>query len=95
MGDIALPLGDGVMRNGCGVGAAVATLGYGVSGVTARGGGVVLIGRGVGGASMGGGHGDRGITEGARIVAGSVGVAMDVEKSRRCRGLLATVCRRD
>ena len=41
-----------------------------------------MIGRswGVGGASIGGKYGGRGSTEGARVYAGSVGVAIDVVK---------------
>ena len=50
------------------------------SGVTIGGGAVVGSGRGVVGYSTGGGDGGRGSTEGARVDAESLGVAIDVAK---------------
>ena len=79
------------MKTGRGVGANAATLRDGAAGVTVGDGGVVGSVRGVGCDITGSGDGGRGRTEGARVDVGSVGVAMDVAKSRRCRGSLATV----
>ena len=80
VGDIALTLGDGAMRTGCGVGAAVDTLEYVTSGFTVRDGGVVEIRRGVGRASACDGDGGISSTEGERVDTVSVGVAIDVVK---------------
>ena len=79
-GTIVLTLGDGTMITGRGVDSDAATLGDGAAGVTVRYGGVVGSGRGVGGARKGGGDGGSGSTEGARVDAGSLGVAFDVAK---------------
>ena len=80
MGDIALTLGDGVMKTGHGVGAAAATLRDGAAGVTAGDGNVVGSMMGVVGAIIGGGDGGRGRTETARVDVVSVGVSIDVAK---------------
>ena len=95
VGDIALTLGDGASRTRRGVGAAAVNLVDGAAEVNVWDGGVVGSRRGVGGAITGGGDGGRGSMEGARVDAGSVGLAIDVEKYRRCRGLLATVCHQE
>ena len=68
------------MRTGCGFGAAAATLGDGTAGVTVGDGVVVGSRRGIGGSSTGGVDGSRGSTEGARVGAESVGVAIDMAK---------------
>ena len=81
VGAIALTLVDGATRNGHGVGAAASNLGDGAAGVTVRGGGVVGIRMVVGGASKGGGDSGTGRMEGARVDAGSLGVAIDVAKT--------------
>ena len=80
MGASALTLGDGAMNTGRGSGAATATLADGAAGVTVRNFGVIRSRKGVGGASIVSGDGGRVSTEGTRVDAGSVGVAIDVAK---------------
>ena len=91
MGTIALTLGGGAMRTGCGVGDAVSTLRYGVAVVTIGDEGVSVSGRRVGGVSTGGG-------DGGRVSTGDRGSMRDQwewrsmwQKSRKCCGSLATV----
>ena len=79
-GTIVLTLRDGAIRTGKVVVASTDTLRDVEAGVTVGDGRVVGSGREVGAVSTGGGDGGRVITEGARVDAGSVGVAIDVAK---------------